>query len=343
MTSVQERVITRKRQILEKRLEELFQELEAVMQQMGQTLSEVEKNRLERQKESIDQQIDKTADELSALEHKFQGTAIEDTDFNKTYLDLESKLLEIDFRELEETIRLILRDHRDDGCAAMLLFQRSARMGGEWCAARIRELLRRETIDGRFRHIPLEFQPSEHADGKVLLRRLGQNLGIEPGSRDLQDFSQLVVQKLCGSLQGGSVIMIDCRRCDYLSREPGIFNWLLKEFWRDIVRGLSAVGKKYYEVKVILLLFIDDTLPEGCITADQCCTFGNFKKDKLLEICLTEWTRGDIKKWIARYSGLSLGRAQVDTMADKVYRSTDGLPSLVAHELLKECTPATAG
>jgi hypothetical protein len=215
-------------------------------------------------------------------------------------------------------------------------------MGGEWCAMRIRELLRRETSEGRFRYMPVEFQAGERADRIALLRRLGQELGVEPAERDPQGFSRRVIEKLCGSLQSGSVVMLELRRCDYLSLEPGTIPWVLKDFWSHVIRELARVSKDFYEVKLITVLFFDGLPPEDCFAADQCCTLARFKKNKLLKIALQTWTQDDIRDWIARYSGLPLPRPQIDRMAGKIYASTDGLPTLVVHELLKECCPAPA-
>ena len=332
-------------QILEKRLETLCQDYQSVNNQLATERNPVDKNKMKKQADDIYEEMEKLDRDLRSLElaplentHKASKS-----DVAHIQLELQAKLSAIDFKELEEAIRRILRDYGDNGCAALLLFQKSAKMGGEWCAARIRELLSRETNEGQFRHIPVEFQSRERADAMALLRRLGQDLGVEPADLDEKDFSQRVVQKLCGSLQSGSVVVIECRRCENLYPKPDIFHWILENFWKNLVRQVLLKAQECYEIKIITLLFVDGSLPEGCLATHHCCSLEQFNKNKLLEIPLMAWTQEDIKEWIARYSGLPLHRDDIDRMVDKIYGVTDGDPTLVAHQLLQECCPTAAG
>lgn len=335
---------TRQRQILEKRLEALWQDYEAAINQTTMAFGAVEQNRANREAENIYKQIEELDKQLKSLEIAPEGTAeTSKPDIARMQLELRSKLPEIDFGALEQIIRKILRERQDEGCAALLLFQKSQSMGGEWCAARLREMLRRETQDGRFRHLPVEFQPAERVDASGLLRRLGQYLDIDAADQDRQSLSRRVIDKLCGSLQSGSIVLIECRRCDYFSREPDEFRWVLADFWRQAISRLALVAKEYYEVKIIFSLFVDGTLSGSCLAVDPCRTLEHFQKDRPFEIVLEPWTREDIGKWIARYSGRSFSRLEVDFMADKVYEAANGLPNLIAEQLLSECCPAVAG
>ncbi len=320
-----------RRESLEKRLEALTEEYSALSAAIANETNPVTKTKQKRCLEAVGSEMDE-------IECKLEGL-----DSRRRLLELQSKLPEIDFELLAETVQKILKDYGEGGCASLLLFQKSARMGGEWCAARIQELLRRETHPGLFHHIPVEFQPTERVEAMALLRRLGQHLGIDdPAGRELRSFSEHVVQTLCGSLQNGSIVLIECRKCDYFLNETDIFRWIVEDFWADMVRTLAAVANDYAEVKIIVLLFVDGMLPANCLRIDQRCTIDCYQKQKLLEIPLETWTRQDIRRWIARYSGLPLARAPLERMADKVYGATDGLPTLVVHELLKECCPITA-
>lgn len=335
---------TRQRQILEKRLEALWQDYEAAINQTTMAFGAVEQNRANREAENIYKQIEELDKQLKSLEIAPEDTAeASKPDIARMQLELRSKLPEIDFGALEQIIRKILRERQDEGCAALLLFQKSQSMGGEWCAARLREMLRRETQDGRFRHLPVEFQPTERVDASGLLRRLGQYLDIDAADQDRQSLSRRVIDKLCGSLQSGSIVLIECRRCDYFSREPDEFRWVLADFWRQAISRLALVAKEYYEVKIIFSLFVDGTLSGNCLAVDPCRTLEHFQKDQPFEIVLEPWTREDIGKWIARYSGRSFSRLEVDFMADKVYEAANGLPNLIAEQLLSECCPAVAG
>jgi hypothetical protein len=340
MPNVRETVVARKRQILEKRLETLFQDYEAVHQQMGQTISNVDENRLARQAEGINRRIDATEAELNALEREYrrelQGASQQDR--NRSHLDLQEKLPMIDFKALELALETILKGSRDGYAAILFLLQKSTMMGGKWGGARLREILRKNASD--FKHWPVEFQPGSRSDETEILHGLAAYLNIEVSS-SLQDYSQAVIQRICGSIQGGSVVFIEFRKWDYLSPQPRVVGWFLR-FWQDMVQALARVAQTFPRVKVVVVIFVDGRLPAECLAIEQCCTVETFEKGKVLEILLDKWTREEIQEWLEAYSGLT--RVQIDLMADKIYRATEGgFPKAVADELLNECCPRAAG
>jgi len=336
---------TRKRQILEGKLERLWDDYQAAIDQTTAVLGAVESKKLQRQAESTYKQIEKLDAELRQLDTKPTETPAEtaQTDIGRWHRELESKLPEIDFKSLEATLLRIVREYTDEGCASLLLFQKSSQMGGEWCAARIRELLRRKTRQGQFSHYPLSFQATEQVESMALLRRLGPHLGLEPANHDLQNFARQVTQTLCGKLRTGSVVLIECGRCDDMLRDPEVFRWLVEDFWGDMVRRLALLANDYAAIKLIFLLFVDGPLPENTIAEKHCCTLDDYQKNKLLEIPLKPWDWDDIHDWIASYSCLPMNKAQLKRMTDKIYNATEGLPGLVVHELLKECCPSAGG
>jgi len=330
-----------KRQILENRLGALLRDYEDTEGQIDWALQAADRNSLRRKAAAIWKEIEEVNCELKGVElapsRPSQGTAGPDP--AHVYRELRAKLAEIDFEALERALRKILNTRRDDGCAALLLFQQSARMGGEWCAARVRALLARETDPGCFYPYPIEFQPGEHIDRMAPLRKLGDYLGLEQPADDPQAFAHQIVNKLCGSLQMGSVILLELRRCDYLVDVPGVLPWLIKQFWQRLVQELATVAQEYYGVRIIALLFFDAELPLETFPADICCTLEHFERRHVLEMTLCSWSREEIRDWITRFSGLTLKRRDVDRMADTVYKATDGIPSLVAHQLLDLCSP----
>jgi hypothetical protein len=330
-----------KRRIKEAQIGVLLQDYEDTIKQGTSALDPAERNRLDRQADEIWERIEKLERELKDMELKPSQPAQDDAgpDSAHVYRELRAKLAEIDFEALDRALRKILNTRWDDGCAALLLFQQSARMGGEWCAARIHALLARETDPGCFYPYPIEFQPGEHIDKMAPLRKLGDYLGLDQPADDPQTFVHQIASKLCGSLQMGSVILLELRRCDYLADVPGVLTWLIKQFWQRLVQELATVAQEYYGVKIIALLFFDAELPSETFPADICCTLDQFERRHVLEMTLCSWSREEIRDWITRFSGLTLKRRGVDRMADTVYKATDGIPSLVAHQLLDLCSP----
>ena len=334
-----------RRETLRKSLNELEKDYSTTYEQMLETLDNVEINKLQRKADRLSKRIDKLEAELKLLD--MRPVEITDNtikqDLAWLHRELQSKLPEIDFKELEITLLKIVNDQSKEGCAALLLFQQSSKMGGEWCAARIKDLLKGKR-QVPFLHIPIEFQANDQAEAMMLLRRLGEHCGMNPVNPDLLEFARQVNRTLCGSLQTGSVMLIECRRCEYLLESPEVSHWMVKEFWSELLRELATVTNKFPKIKLILLLFVDGTLPSNAIADELRCTLEDYQKHKLLEIPLSTWNKDDIYNWIVDYSGLlGLENANLDRMTDKIFSATDGIPRLVVHELLKECCPSVGG
>jgi len=332
-----------KRRIKEDQLGALLEDYADTERQRTSALGPADRNRLDRQAAEIWEQIEALERELKDMELAPSEPTRDSPgpDRAQIHRELRAKLPEIDFEALERSLRTILSTPWDDGCAALLLFQHSMRMGGEWCAARIRALLARETCPGCFRHIPIEFQASEHIDNLTPLRRIGHEFGLDGPAEDPQAFARAITGKLCGSLQMGSVILLELRRCDYLADVPSVLPWFIEQFWQRLVHELAAAAQEYYGVKIVGLLFLDFDLPPAAFPAEVCCTLDRFERRHVLEMTLCAWSRDEIRDWITRFSGLKLSRRDVDRMADRVYKDSDGTPSAVAHALLELCAPAT--
>jgi hypothetical protein len=335
-----------KRRVLESKLGELVTDYEDTMSQSASALGAADRNRLDRQAQELWTAIEKVEQELKALELAPPGgdVGISPPAPADVQREVQSKLPAIDFGAVEEAVRKILKQHKAGWCPALLLFQQSAQMGGEWCGARLRELLSRETRNGLFRHIPLEFQPGEAADKMAPLRRLGQELGLDAEGQLPDGFAKSVASKLCHTLQSGNVFLVEYRRWDYLLKDtPGIIGWFLENFWRVLVRELEQAvrAKELSRVTIIVPLFVDGPLPDHCLAPQHVCTQDEFDKHKLLELALEPWTKNDILDWVVRYSGLSHTEPAFELLADTIFRATAGLPTLVAHELLSRCVPAS--
>jgi hypothetical protein len=176
----------------------------------------------------------------------------------------------------------------------------------------------------------------------TILSDLAKHLGIEPAHQEQEEFFEEVVQKICGSLHTGRVVLIEFWGWDCLTHKPELLCWILR-FWRELVNSVEAVSEanKYRGVKCIALVFVDSALPDGYIDKNNCCSIDTFERRKILRFSLEPWTKEDIKKWMV-YCGLP--GPQIDLIAERIYtNSWNGLPRVVEQELLKECCPALAG
>jgi hypothetical protein len=302
-----------------------------INKEISNEINPLTKEKLKRQLKENKKDTDDVSKQLADLDSKDNSRI--------KHSELESKLPEIDFNQLKEAMRKIFDGCGDEGYAALLLFQRSTRMGGKWCAAHIREILGRETQQGQFRHIPLEFNARDDVEAVTLLNAVGKHLGISYIERDINAFSAQIVDTLCGSLRTGHVVLIECQKCEYLLTSPEVFRWVVVNFWGSIVQSLAEVAKEYDELKVFFVLFVDGSLNPDCLDAAHRCTLDTHEKHKFLEVPLENWSRDDISRWLAKYSGLNLTRIQQKRMADKIYTVAEGVPKDVVEQLLSECQP----
>lgn len=258
-------------------------------------------------------------------------------DYNRLYLNLQSKLPKIDFKSLEPTLNKLLA-HSEQGCAALLLLQNSYTMGGEWCTARIRVLLQDQTSD--FKHWPVSFDPRERTDKLAVLQGLASYMNLAPQQdQSLEAFAQAVIETMMGSLQSGSIVFIELKKWEYLEPGPQVLDWFM-EFWQAIVDALAEASQHLRQIKIFALIVADPRLPQQHIKAEYQCSARQFEKTKILELRLKKWTLRDIQDWMGAYSGLTA--PQIDRIARKIHGATQGLPSAVARALLEECCPDAA-
>lgn len=330
---------TRKKQVLEKQLEQLWDDYDKTIAQSTNALSAADSNKLDRAAQNIYARIEKLDAEIQTLDllpSPSDAAPSSSTETGRRHDLIRDKLPEIDFKRLERTLQAIIDDHSDQGCAALLLLRHSRMMAGEWGAKRLRRILQGTTREGGFRHIELEFGAWETVNAAALLQGLGRHLNV-PTECDFAALSRLVVDTLCGALISGSVVLIECRRCDGLLTQTDNLRSLVEKFWADLVRSLTDKAAQFAEVKIILLLLAEEELPDCGLLTDCCCLADQFRREHLLEIQLDTWTPSDIGSWLGRYSGRQLDKPTIDTWAKKLHRANNGIPYMIADALLREC------
>jgi hypothetical protein len=328
----------RKRQILTKKLERLWGDYDAAITQSTNSLSAVDGNKLDRAAEEIYEKIEKVDAEIQALDlaPAQPEIALVPSETGRRNDLIRDKLPEIDFKALEQALRTIIDDHSQQGCAALLLLRHSRLMAGEWGAKRVRRILRDATGVGLFRHLELEFGAWQTVDAMALLAGLAHHLNVATAP-DFPTLSRLVADTLCGSLTSGSVVLIECRRCDDLLIQMDTLRELVQKFWAELVRSLTSRAAEHAEIKIVLLLLAEEELAECCVAADCCCSLDDYRRERLMEVRLEAWTPADIVRWIGRYSGSSLGKRDIDRWAERLHRANNGIPLMIADALLNQC------
>lgn len=324
-----------KRETLESYLGQLYKQYEASYGQLSRTLSDADAVKIKQQIATLEQEIQETEAKLRQLESSSGDT-------NRRHLNWQASLPEINFEEAVKTFQQIVSQFGWEGGAALFLMQNAHLMGGKWCVARLRGLLKAAD----FKHYEIEFAPEARLDAESLLSRLGQYVGCEP-IQEIQDAEQYaqairqhtrtVVGKICDSLQNGSVVFIELRLWDTLCLQDRFLPWFLHDFWIPLVHDeWQAIVQKHPMVKFIAVIVANTPISSGGLPASLCCTQHRFDQAKVLELPLQAWTLDEIRTWLYVFSGLGLAKLQIEQMATVIYQASgNGQPALV-HTALME-------
>jgi len=330
----------RKRQILEKRLAQLYEQYEAAYLQQGRMLGEADKVRVGQEIEHLEQEIEREEVKLQKLERVYGPR-------NRRHLGWLAHLPEIDFREAIAIFSRIIEQLEDEeGGAALFFLQNCHSMGGKWCIARLRGMLK--TAD--FKHYEIEFSPETRLNEHGLLSRLGQYVGCEPLPEEqdqaryaqvIKQHAQVIMRKICDSLQSGSVVFIELKVWDTQSLEDRFLPWFLQDFWVPLVRHeWQSVAQECPMVKFIVLVEAHTPLATGSLPQAMLSPQEQFDREKILELPLRPWTLDEIRKWLFVFSGLTaphigLDRHHIKRMARSIYHASGrGQPTAVYTALM---------
>jgi len=335
-----------KRKILESCIDKLLKDYADAINQSINELGKPSQNQLERQAEDIWERIVVLQNEISQLDlappKNFADAS--KPDVARVQTQIEFMLSGIDFYIIEKTIKRILDNHGTKGCATLMLFQESDERAGEWCAHRIQKVLENGIENtGLFQRIPIEFHPRERLDERAFLNRLQSYLKEperceDPKYSSIEDIKHQVLDKLCGSLRNGSIVMIECRKMDSFLKRSEMIDWVLEEFWASFIQKLQQVFGRFYAIRVVMLFFVDATLPKPCLRVDRRCTAKSFSQDKWLEMRLERrWSQETIKLWMSSCPGLSWPVEDIDNVTDTIYHLSEGVPWRVIKNLRNAC------
>ena len=325
--------------ILKKRLTQLYEDYDAVVNQLGRTLGAVDETRLERQMAELEVRIEEWEERVRLCElGAVQATA------QQRRKHLESAIPKINFTEVFETLAQITeRAQAEQGGAALLMLQNAHAMGGELCMGRVKRLLSEETSD--FRHYEIGLTSGDRLDPWTVMRRLGGYLGCAPPEAEasplqLQDYVQSLRSTLEGSVQCGSIVLLEIRTWDHHTLPTVFLPWFVRDFWTPLVQRLPDIARKNPLVTVICIIVAHTPVPMADFDpALQCCD-DTFDPTKLLPLPLRCWEQVEIYDWLLRYSGLSapeigVEAAQFAAMAERIYLAAgNGQPMSVRQALL---------
>lgn len=331
-----------KRQACEQALSKLAALYDEALTQSVVAIDAVARKQAQQQAEEIERRMDDLQSKLDGLALAPANPAHPDdcvTDRQQVHDLLQKNLHRIDFDHVEEAVTHVLAADTEQGSAGMLLFQQCSRMNGRLCSNRVGNLLK-DKSGGLFHPLPIELLPGDRIDAELLLHRLASHLDVETGGHSQREQLHRVSKRLCGSLQVGSIALLEIAGCDSLVRDdPAALQWLVTEFWPRLMADLEqrVATLESANVSIILLLFFDHELPAGALAKKQCCTLKKRRRDKVLKVKLRNWTKDEVHQWINCWGMPGHPPDRVARIVEHVMRISEGLPYLISNELQNSC------
>lgn len=256
--------------------------------------------------------------EIHDIEAELQKEDTGASDPKQRHLAIQANLPKLDCKKAITIFGDILDQFRDEGGAALFLIQNSVTLGGEMCATRLREEARTRVASGKFVHRPIGFKPGSTINELGLLEPLAGYWGITCDPQNLADSALQLVDKICGSLQDGCIVVIEITGCDYLRPLDQVLTWFLSNFWVPLLRKLPTIAKDYSRVR-FLGVFVANSKITPSLSPALYCSGRRSDPEKLLELPLQRCTLEDIKKWLADFSH-EQGRNRIDSIANEIFK-----------------------
>lgn len=246
--------------------------------------------------------------------------------------DWEVDLPRIDYNKAISGFEFVL-SKIEAGGAAMLLWQESYLMGGKWGVAQIKKMLKEDSR--KFRYCPIVLLPHETVDETQVMLSIGRYLNVKVANTDLNDYTRIIIDRICESFQIGSTLFLDLRIRDDLSRNDNFLAWLVKVFWRPLVEKIRTLIESVPLIRCVFLISADGTLARSSLRPSLVNRHA-FSEGKILELQLEKWTVEEIRTWLYKFSDLSLGGTEYEQLAKLIHQNSQGgLPLAVYGQLLE--------
>jgi hypothetical protein len=325
------RTIAIQKQVLEERLASLTAQFMLVNRQMNSERDARSRYLLETQSKEL-------LEESKLVERELEELESSDNNLNQIYLNIKESLPEIDFKEAIKIVEIVTQQYRfsSNGGAALFLLENSYSMAGYLFIDKIREEFKRKT--GHFKYIKVDLSSSSSYDEYGLLERVAGYLKIQCKSiSNVREFGAEIIQKICQSLQSGSIVFIEINKWDCLQSQESIIPWFVDNFWIPLIQESKVFikDKELRRVKFVTVIDSEYQLSTECNNLPYYCCGDSFDYQKILKLPLNQWQQDDIQEWLEIYTGLPASK--IDAIARNIYLKTmNGIPFMVCGALQQE-------
>ena len=200
-------------------------------------------------------------------------------------------------------------------------------MRGELYLRRLRDQLRSLSSKKTYRTYPIQLPSNSGLNKGDLLRLWGGHFKMAPAVEQVDQYVAELIKTMVGSLQGGSVMVVEVTFWDRLNAQQQFLHWFLTAIWIPLLDALANAREKIPLVTVVVVLNANYKLDPVALPAECCCTQLAFDAKKILELPLENWDEAAIYRWLIRFLGLTTEDAE--KAAKNIYDGTAGDPGLV--------------
>ncbi len=256
----------------------------------------------------------------------------QESNFDEDYIDFDESICHINFQKATQTFIDIQSQLNEDEVTILFFMEKNLIRQGDLYLKRLKNELK--PVRGHFREFYATYT-SGNSEGVV--QKIGEYLNIKQEEMTINEYINLVIQKLGNSLQNNSVFFIEikCDISDQSEIEP-LIPWFITEFWQPLRKEINKITQNFSGIKVIAVIIskleIYQRLSCHCNDDSNC-----FEPDKLVKIPLEDsWKQKDIYEWLKSYPTTGLTVQQRQDISTKIYKETDGRPRDVCFALQQE-------
>jgi inactive STAND/Effector-associated domain 9 len=316
-----------RKKMLQDRLKCLEDDINTVNEKISQTIDEVQCNQLKRHFESLFKDYEDVETQIKQL-------APSDISYGTRYNNWEEHLCKINFSHANNILKWTSEKvFTEQGGAVFFLLQNYSSMGGKWCVEKIKSAL---ADQGSWSPKTVGFTSRDIVTEEEFLRRLGSCFGIKEQS------TTAIINKIYNSLHTGSTVFIEINIFS-INTATNFLEWIINNFWIPLINKLPEISAKKPFIKFVMILTVEDANIRDCLPPSVISKNTEFNSRKLFEVELSNWTQGEIWKWLCSFSGLANSGIQgedIKRMTENVYKITQGRPLDVYHQLMHELDQA---
>ncbi|MDX2032607.1 MAG: hypothetical protein SF339_18170 [Blastocatellia bacterium] len=327
----------KKQAALTTQLAHLDRRLEAANAQLNSTLNFSDKDPIRSQIKLIEREIEGVEAELDETDRQLGEQDAVANPANHRHLVLKDTLHRIDYDEVKNLVRELIRRALEDCAAGLFLLQESIAYRGELCLEAIYDELRRASFRETIHRREVRLQKQDEKTMTSLLHRIAGHFNVQASpaaAQSAETYAGEIVQKICSSVYLGSVSVIEIHTWDDFQENEASCAWFLEHFWRPLTMAFHSHGQRQ-NAKLLIVLVIEGRCPEE-IADRHCCTELEQAAEKILPLPLRNWFRHEIEAFLKSGVIKNADPKTIQRRAERIYSaSRNGTPNLICDALEK--------